>query len=495
MIEIDDRRFNRLALVGLALSLLLLAAAFGAAIYSYVLSRESTGRVRHTYRVVEAISLFETQLERMEAGRRGFLLAQNAYRLNVYRTNARLIPQSIARIEQLVGDNPAHLAIVRRELRPLLDAEMQEVRRSVALATTGRLNEARQRFVNRSQQTAIPRIRALTGNLRQRENRLLAERTAAEGRILQLVNVVLGLTGLLLLLFTGAAFWLVRRYTTDLTAARDRLAVLNSDLEGQVRTRTADLTRANAEIQRFAYIVSHDLRSPLVNILGFTAELETANKTIGKLLERAEAEAPQIVDQDTRHAREDLPEAIGFIRSSTQKMDRLINAILKLSRQGQRTLVAEPLKMSPLLTELARSLEHSLADKGASLTVDPALPDIVADRLAVEQIFSNLMDNAVKYLDPARPGEIGVSGWKDGNRAVFEVRDNGRGIDAVDKERVFDLFRRAGRQDQPGEGIGLAHVRALIYRLGGQIELDSALGVGTTFRVTLPQTMTIGAAQ
>ena len=84
-----------------------------------------------------------------------------------------------------------------------------------------------------------------------------------------------------------------------------------------------------------------------------------------------------------------------------------------------------------------------------------------------------------------------VSGGSSGDRAWIEVADNGRGIDPRDHERVFDLFRRSGTQDQPGEGIGLAHVRALAYRLGGTITLRSALGEGATFRVSLPSTLTL----
>lgn len=151
--------------------------------------------------------------------------------------------------------------------------------------------------------------------------------------------------------------------------------------------------------------------------------------------------------------------------------------------------------MQRLLNELAKSLEHPLNDAGATLAIDPGVPDLVSDRLAIEQIFSNLLENAVKYLEPGRAGEIRVSGRRERDRVIFEVADNGRGISEADKERVFDLFRRAGRQDQPGEGIGLAHVRALVYRLGGLIDLDSTLGEGTTFRLNLPATMKTGAAQ
>ncbi len=100
--------------------------------------------------------------------------------------------------------------------------------------------------------------------------------------------------------------------------------------------------------------------------------------------------------------------------------------------------------------------------------------------------FSNLLENALKYLQPGRPGRIEVSGRRVGRAVLYEVVDNGRGIAARDLERVFELFRRAGDQTVPGEGIGLAHVRALVRRLGGRIDCVSVEGVGSTFRVELP---------
>ena len=108
--------------------------------------------------------------------------------------------------------------------------------------------------------------------------------------------------------------------------------------------------------------------------------------------------------------------------------------------------------------------------------------------MAIEQILSNLIENASKYLQPGRPGEIRVSAEQRRDRVIVSVADNGRGIDPRDHQRIFDLFRRSGQQDQPGEGIGLAHVRALAYRLGGTIDVESQLGQGSTFRLNLPAT-------
>src|SRR5450631_1679287 len=118
---------------------------------------------------------------------------------------------------------------------------------------------------------------------------------------------------------------------------------------------------------------------------------------------------------------------------------------------------------------------------------DLELPTITSDRLALEQVFSNLMDNAVKYLRAGVPGSIEVRATESDGAITYEAHDNGRGIDAKDRERIFDLFRRSGIQDRPGDGIGLAHTRALVRRLGGSINVESEPDRGSVFKVTLPK--------
>jgi signal transduction histidine kinase len=259
-----------------------------------------------------------------------------------------------------------------------------------------------------------------------------------------------------------------------------------------VRERAGDLARANEEIQRFAYIVSHDLRSPLVNVMGFTSELEAGLAALRAFMERVPAnDDDDLVAREARTAIDaDMPEAIGFIRSSTGKMDNLINAILKLAREGiarsRRSASTWPPDRGG-----RDSVRHRLSENGGEIEVEKPLPDISSDRLALEQIFGNLVDNAVKYLDPSRPGRIVIRGRETRTGVEYEVEDNGRGIAPEDHDRVFELFRRSGAQDVAGEGIGLSHVRALVRRLGGEITLQSSLGKGTMFRVRLPRNLLI----
>ncbi|MGJ5203002.1 PAS domain-containing protein [Bradyrhizobium sp. HKCCYLR20261] len=256
---------------------------------------------------------------------------------------------------------------------------------------------------------------------------------------------------------------------SDRKAAEARLRDLNERLEV-----------ANEEIKRYAHVVSHDLRAPLVNIMGFAQELQSLRE------EMFDAGRLPKSDPVRQQAERDFDESLSFIRAATQKMDGLISAILKVSRHGQQPLHPEPLDMSALVQKLADAIRHQTETAGAIIEVAP-LPRLVADPLAIGQIFGNLLDNAVKYLDPARPGRIAITGEERGRDVLFHVADNGRGIRPEDQARVFELFQRAGKPDQPGEGIGLAHVKSLLGRLNGSISLTSEAGVGTTFTVTLPR--------
>lgn len=171
-------------------------------------------------------------------------------------------------------------------------------------------------------------------------------------------------------------------------------------------------------------------------------------------------------------------------------MDRLISAILNLTREGRREFKPVPIDSRELVEEIVSTLAHQSSEANAQIRIEP-LPNLVSDRLALEQIFSNLIENGLKYLRPDVPGDIAVRGRNKLGFVIFEIADNGRGIEPKDHERIFELFRRAGTQDKPGQGIGLAHVRALVRRMGGTISVASEPGKGSTFTITLPARWTM----
>jgi PAS domain S-box-containing protein len=255
--------------------------------------------------------------------------------------------------------------------------------------------------------------------------------------------------------------------------------------EEQLQRYAAELEQRNEEVKRFAYIISHDLRAPLTNLKGFSEELYYALEVIGSAMDTALPHLEEKQQQAVATAlQEDVPEALGFIESSVTRMDHFINAVLKLSRLGRRELRLEPIDMGALVQATLQTLAHQIEERQVSVTVGP-LPEVVADRTSMEQIMGNLLTNAVMYLDPDRPGEIEVAAECDHDETTFHVRDNGRGIAEEDMPKVFAPFRRAGKQDVPGEGMGLAYVQTLVRRHGGRIWFESEPGVGTTFTFTV----------
>jgi signal transduction histidine kinase len=471
--------------------LLLITLGFGALIAMTLVTVMLAQRNREAFELASRIQaiLSDTNrsvelIEDAETGQRGFLLTEREAYLAPY--NAA-VDKAAGRLDLLVSET-ANLPIAgeAEKLKAAGKDKLAELKETLELYQSDGRGAALSEVMSDRGKDLMDHVRAAAAAIgANQEEQLLArlEIAGATGRVMEIAEVGTTLLVIVISLFTGAGFY---RNIRDLRAARNDLAATNANLEKIVEARTAALSQANEEIQKFAYIVSHDLRAPLVNIMGFTTELETATNTVGAFIrDHTDQPTHDVPPAVIAAIAEDVPEAFRFIKTSTTKMDGLIGAILKLSREGRRVLAPEPLKMRTVVENIAANLRHRLDEKGAEIVVQP-LPDLIADRLAIEQIFGNLLDNASKYLAPGRPGVITVRGATKAPLAIFEVEDNGRGIAPGHHERVFELFRRSGQQDIPGEGIGLAYVRQLVYRLGGTIELESTFGEGTIFRLSLP---------
>ncbi|MGA2055165.1 MAG: ATP-binding protein [Bradyrhizobium sp.] len=481
---------------------LLLAAAFLVLVAISTLSvvlvdraREDNAWVVHTVEVENQISTLQLRIRSAESTARSYLLTEEQRFLDEHQAAAANILPDIDKLVSLTRDNPVQVD-GSSQLREPVQARLDEFAKAIDFAK--RHDMAGGIAMLRTSDTGISarRIEQITGAMRMEEERLFALRTQTADRTEQLASIVTVAGSGLVVLLAGTSIFLVRRSTRARDEAEAQLRDNNLNLEATVDERTADLREANNEIQRFAYIVSHDLRSPLVNIMGFTSELEELRgdifKRIASLRIAATSAPPPTLDDgedaleaEDKQLLEGFSEALEFIKSSIAKMDRLISAILNLTREGRREFEPVAIDMRELIEAIVTTVAHQASEAQAQIRIEP-LPEITTDRLAVEQIFSNLIDNALKYLKPGVPGDISVRGRTKLGYAIFDIADNGRGIDPKDHQRIFDLFRRAGPQDKPGQGIGLAHVRALVRRLGGTMSVTSELDQGSTFTVTLP---------
>ena len=421
-----------------------------------------------------------------ETGERGYLLSHDDAYLAPYESARAHFDERLATLSAAVARAPDLTGSING-FAELLRAMMEEAKTTIDLVRGGRYDEADASF-------NTDRGKALMDKARVEFDRILAlsetdlqtslARETASVRLLSRVTI---LSAAAILAMAGVAALTIMRHTGQLMDARSELEALNRDLEERVRLRTDALAKANAEIQRFAYVVTHDLRSPLVNIMGFTSELEGSLRAIEALVWSNGSASETVRAEGEQALQVAAPEAIGFIRSSTDKMDRLVKAILKISREGARALRPEPVDLEAILASAASAARHGSALDGGSADVVCLVGQIVTDRLSLEQIVGNLVDNAVKYRAADRPLRLEIRARRLSSRRVsIAVKDNGRGIAESDRERIFDLFRRSGPQNVAGEGLGLAHVQTLVRNLGGEIQVQSQLGCGSTFTVTLP---------
>jgi len=481
----------------LAAGLMVLTVISAGSVYLVNKAREDARWVVHTVESENQISFTQLQLRRAESAQRGFLLTLQPRFQTDFEEAASQLGPAITRLSQLVSDNPVQRRLLD-QMVPLSNQRIDEFRQTIELARMRRLDAAAKIVREDIGRDAMNHIYDLAGQMRAEEDRQFALRKADADRSQTLAASMTGIGSGFVVVLAGISIFLVRRSLRAREEAEAQLRDNNLNLEATIDERTADLREANDEIQRFAYIVSHDLRSPLVNIMGFTSELEELRGDIFRriaALGRAAASASPppmvageiepVLDGEDKQLSQDFTEALGFIKSSIAKMDRLISAILNLTREGRREFEPVRIETRELIAGIVATVAHQAAEAKAQIRVEP-LPAIVSDRLALEQIFSNLIDNALKYLKPGVPGDISVRGRTKLGFAIFEIADNGRGIDPKDHQRIFDLFRRAGTQDRPGQGIGLAHVRTLVRRLGGTMSVASELHSGSTFTITLP---------
>jgi signal transduction histidine kinase len=241
-----------------------------------------------------------------------------------------------------------------------------------------------------------------------------------------------------------------------------------------LRQRKGELERLNQEMEDLLYISSHDLRAPLINVQGFANEVSRGMEGL----------APYVRDANEATAwRADIQESLRFIQTAVTRMDGLIGGLLNVSRIATRTHPSEDVCLRSIAEKTVEAFHYQLEQRAITVRLGP-LPTVRGDAVRLDQVFSNLVDNAIKYMGDSARREIEI-GMRNGRGVpTFFVKDTGPGIPAESYETVFRLFRRLSSA-VPGEGLGLAMVRKIIEKHGGRIWIESAPGEGSTFCFTL----------
>jgi signal transduction histidine kinase len=261
--------------------------------------------------------------------------------------------------------------------------------------------------------------------------------------------------GLLMVLLTSGVVLILRLAETG-----RRLAGANHSLEAA----NQNLERSNADLEQFAYVASHDLSSPLRSVSSFSRMLSK------------------------RHAEQLDPEAerwIGFIEDGVDRMQRIIDDLLRYSRVNQAALNLEPVDLNEVMEEVEQALAPVLDERAAEVSYD-RLPNVLAEHTHVSQVLQNLVLNGTTYVAPGVTPRVHVSARREGSMCRVSVTDNGIGIEPEHVERIFKMFQRLhDATEHPGSGIGLAISRKIVERHGGRLEVEPAPGGGSTFSFTV----------
>ena len=269
--------------------------------------------------------------------------------------------------------------------------------------------------------------------------------------------------------FTKQDAQLALTYANQVAIALEN-ARLFSDLQVELSARKeliAELESKNAELERFTYTVSHDLKSPLFTIRGFLGYLE--QDSLAGNQERLKSDIQRISD-------------------ATDKMQRLLNELLELSRIGRIKNESQPIQFGELAREVVELVQGRIMESSITVHIESDLPTVFGDRQRLIEVLQNLVDNAAKFMGDQKEPRIEIGqGGEDAERGmpVLYVRDNGIGIQPEHFERVFGLFNKLDPLAD-GTGIGLAIVKRIVEVHGGRIWVQSEAGVGSTFYFTLP---------
>ncbi len=498
---------------------------------------EAQGWAMHSLEVLNQGHALLASLADAETGMRGWVITDDPAFAEPYRRAVQEVPGRLARLQILVEDNPgqesrAGQIAVKTHAILAWHADVAERMRS------GRKAEAVARMKTLEGKRRMDDLRGEVADFlaeeeqldRVRRERLEGSRRALNGMFLVGGLIELAISGAVVVGFSRGINGRLRILTRnvqrlargeelapalpgkdevarvdrafhDMARALSEAAVRERDyattLEQQVQHRTAelaetnrDLAQQNQENELFVYSVSHDLRSPLVNLQGFSKELSLVTQELRAILADGQW-SPEVRQRGLGLVDQDMAESIRFIQTAVSRLSNIIDALLRLSRVGRVEYQPQAVDVVGLARRVVTAMRSTVEERGATVLVHD-LPPAWGDPTAVEQVFANLIGNALNYLDPNRPGRIEVGSRDPSNGAqsdglqTYHVKDNGLGIPAAYQHKVFQAFQRVHPEVARGEGMGLAIVRRIVERHRGRLWVESTCGEGSTFFVALP---------
>jgi len=443
--------------------------------FASLLGEKYNDQVQNTQSFQNALLRLEGLAKDAESGERGYLLSGDESYLLPYQLALGDISSDANTLINQVRDNAALRPSQKATALRIIDLARKAVDdagQNISAARKDSFRPPIDRLHGAAAESRAEQLRKAVGDLEGQLSDDL-QHQIRDQRILSTTVFILFLVATVVLIFVG--FWLYNNlvsYMHDSRAAQAELEQLNAELEDRIASRTLDLSKANEELQQFAYVASHDLQEPIRTITSFTQLL--ANRYHGRL----DPDADEFID---------------YIVSSSRRMTDLINGLLALIRLRKMALPRGPVSIEKLLRDAESSLQAAIRESNARVENTP-LPFLAADPVQITQLFMNLIGNAIKYRRSADP-IIKVSARRETEEWIFAVEDNGQGFEQQFAERIFGLFQRLHGREIQGTGMGLSIARKIVERHGGKMWAESRIGVGSTFYFTLPNSLEPGRYQ
>lgn len=243
-----------------------------------------------------------------------------------------------------------------------------------------------------------------------------------------------------------------------------------------------DLKLKNKELESIIYVTSHDLRTPLINIQGFTKEIEKHISYLSDYFNKPE----KIVSEKTQivKLKNEINDSFRYVFTSVDKIEQLLNGLLKISRLGKAEILKKQVNLTLLFSEIFKNFEYSL--KKNNITIELInIKECLGDESLLNQVFSNLIENAIKYVDYSKVKRIiSVKAEKTETYTTITIEDNGLGIDKSQQSLIFEIFYKAGPKS--GDGLGLSIVKKIIEKHNGKLWIESEKNIFTKFHIQLP---------